>query len=75
MQKKDLYFYKGENGGAVQTLVKIPGAEFTPMYRLIADDGKELTDGSVKVSVIDIAVDDLSKWSEVEKKVEEAAKA
>ena len=64
MKTIDIYFYEGENGGAIQSPVKIAGATYTPMYRLIADEGKALTNGKQVVSVIDIQIDDKDKWTD-----------
>ena len=36
------------------------------MYRLIADEGKMLTDGEQKVRAIDIFAEDLGKWTEID---------
>jgi hypothetical protein len=65
MIKKDLYFYEGE-GGSIQTLIKIPYARYTQMYRLIADEGKELTDGTNRTTCIDVLPENVDKWTEVE---------
>jgi hypothetical protein len=64
MKIEDIYFYEGENGGAIQSPVKIAGANYTPMYRLIADDGKAITDGTQVLSVIDIQTNDKDKWTD-----------
>ena len=65
MIKKDLYHYSGRNG-FVTTEIFLDGAKFYPMYRLIADEGKVLTDGELIVKSIDIFAEDLSKWTEIE---------
>ena len=65
MIKKDLYRYTGRNG-IITSLVRLDDAKFYPMYRLIADEGKILTDGELKVKSIDIFTEDLSKWTEIE---------
>jgi hypothetical protein len=36
------------------------------MYRLIADEGKVLTDGKMFAKVIDILAENLHKWQEVD---------
>ena len=38
------------------------------MYRLIADEDKVLTDGELTVKSIDIFVEDLDKWTEIDEK-------
>lgn len=65
MIKTDLYRYVGRNG-IITSLVHLEDAKFYPMYRLIADEGKVLTDGEQKVRAIDIFAEDLSKWTEIE---------
>ena len=65
MIKKDLYRYTGRNG-IITSLVHLEDAKYYPMYRLIADEGKVLTNGELKVKSIDIFAEDLSKWTEIE---------
>lgn len=65
MVKKDLYRYVGRNG-IITSLVHLDDAKYYPMYRLIADEGKMLTDGELTVKSIDIFAEDLSKWTEIE---------
>lgn len=65
MIKKDLYKYIGRNGTVI-SLIHLDDAKYYPMYRLIADEGKVLTDGELKVKSIDIFAEDLSKWTEIE---------
>lgn len=64
MIKKDLYRYAGRNG-IITSLVYLEDAKYYPMYRLIADEGKMLTNGELKVKSIDIFVEDLDKWTEI----------
>lgn len=65
MIKKDLYRYTGRNG-IITSLVHLEDAKYYPMYRLIADEGKMLTDGELKVKSIDIFAEDLGKWTEID---------
>lgn len=65
MIKKDLYRYTGRNG-IITSLVYLEDAKYYPMYRLIADEGKMLTNGELKVKFIDIFVEDLDKWTEID---------
>lgn len=65
MIKKDLYHYAGRNG-FVTTEIFLEGAQYYPMYRLIAEEGKVLTDGEQQVKFIDIFAEDLGKWTEIE---------
>ena len=65
MIKKNLYRYTGRNG-IITSLVHLEDAKYYPMYRLIADEGKMLTDGELKVKSIDIFAEDLGKWTEID---------
>ena len=65
MIKKDLYRYIGRNG-IITSLVYLEDAKYYPMYRLIADEGKVLTDGELTVKSIDIFAEDLGKWTEID---------
>jgi hypothetical protein len=67
MIKKDLYRYVGRNG-IITSLILLDDAKHYSMYRLIADEGKVLTDGEQKVKAIDIFAEDLGKWTEVDEK-------
>ena len=67
MIKKNLYRYTGRNG-IITSLVHLEDAKYYPMYRLIADEGKMLTDGELIVKSIDIFTEDLSKWTEIDEK-------
>lgn len=65
MIKKDLYRYVGRNG-IITSLIYLDDAKYYPMYRLIADQGKMLTDGDQIVKSIDIFAEELSKWTEID---------
>lgn len=65
MIKKDLYRYTGRNG-IITSLVHLEDAKYYPMYRLIADEGKMLTDGEQVIKSIDIFAEDLGKWTEID---------
>lgn len=65
MIKKDLYRYVGRNG-IITSLVHLEDAHFYPMFRLIANEGKILTNGTTYVKSVDIFAEDLDKWVEVE---------
>ena len=70
MQVIKLYRYVRENGGITVSPVK-PNVEYTEMFRVVADEGMELTrDGEIFTSCVDVkSVDD---WYEVER-VDEVA--
>ena len=67
MIKKDLYRYTGRNG-IITSLVLLDDAKYYPMYRLIAEEGKMLTDGEQVIKSIDIFAEDLGKWTEIDEK-------
>jgi hypothetical protein len=67
MTKRNLYRYVGRNG-IITSFVCLDDAKHYVMYRLIADDGKILTDGFQKVKFVDIFAEDLSNWIEIEYK-------
>lgn len=59
MERKLLYKFKREDGGTTVSLKK-PKESYKKMYRLIADEGKAITDGEKIVTVIDI--DSYAGW-------------
>ena len=68
MQIKPLYKYARADGGTTVSPNK-PDCEYTIKYRLVADEGKVLTDGEITTSCTD--TEDVSKWSEVDAPEEE----
>ena len=62
MQKITLYKYARADGGTTVSPNK-PEGEYTEKYRLIADEGKVLTDGETITSCIDTY--EVEKWQEV----------
>ena len=65
MIKKNLYRYFGRNG-MITSLVLLDNIEHLLMYRLIAEDGKMLTNGEQVIKSIDIFAEDLSEWTEID---------
>lgn len=63
MQKITLYRYIRPDGGVTVSPVK-PDCECAEMVRLVADDGRMLTDGFTNTSCVD--TDDPSAWKEEE---------
>lgn len=63
MQIITLYKYNRPNGGTTVSPIK-PDCEYTEMYRLIADEGKALTNGETVTSCVD--VDSADGWFEVD---------
>lgn len=61
-----IYIYAGENG-TIQSPIKLPIQESRQMRRLIADDGKELVKGDITTSVIDVELNDVENWTEIDK--------
>lgn len=68
MQIKALYKYTRADGGITVSPNK-PDCEYTIKYRLIADEGKVLTDGETMTSCTD--TEDVSKWEEVDEPSED----
>lgn len=66
MKIKPIYIYTGENG-AIQTPVKLPMQETKQMRRLIADEGKIIKKGDIESTAIDVEIDDVNNWQEIEK--------
>lgn len=67
MQIFPLYRYNRPNGGMTVSPIK-PNCQYIETFRIIADEGMELTDGIVFVTCID--TDDISKWQEVSEQSE-----
>lgn len=63
-----LYRYNRPDGGVTFSPVK-PNCEYTEKFRLVADEGMALTDGTNIVSCVDTA--ELEKWQEVLEVTEE----
>lgn len=64
MTKIKRYRYLGKNG-IITTSVLIDGIEPINMYRLIADKGKVMTDGTRMARQVEIFAEDLENWSEI----------
>ena len=63
MQTITLYKYKRRGGGITVSPTK-PSAKHTEMYRLLADDGKILTDGETMTVCVD--TNDVDVWTETD---------
>ena len=68
MEKITLYKYTRADGGITVSPTK-PECEYTEMYRLVADEGKMLTDGETMTSCTDTT--EVDKWQEVDAPEEE----
>lgn len=53
MQTKPLFKYTRADGGITISPTK-PDVEYTQMYRLIADEGSEITNGQITTTCIDV---------------------
>ena len=58
-----LYKYTREDGGTTVSPVK-PEGEYTEMYRLVADEGKVLTNGETVATCVD--TDTPEEWTEID---------
>ena len=63
MQTIALYKYRREDGGVTVSPIK-PDVEYTEMYRLVADEGKVLTNGETLTTCAD--VESADGWSEID---------
>ena len=68
METKLLYRFLREDGGVTESPDKPDGAEYTTRFRLIASDGKLLTDGTTETYCID--VDSAEGWTEIDAPIE-----
>lgn len=64
MEIKLLYRFLREDGGITESPDKPDGAEYTIRFRLIASDGKILTNGIIETFCID--VDSTDGWTEID---------
>ena len=63
MQVIDLYRYVRESGGVTISPIK-PDCECSEMFRLVADEGKLITNGEIETFCID--VHDTEGWTEID---------
>ena len=68
MQIIPLYKYEREDGGITVSPIK-PDCEYTEKYRLVADEGKVLTNGEIITSCTD--VESTEGWNEIDEPIEE----
>ena len=68
MEIKPLYRFLREDGGFTESPDKPDVAEYITRYRLIASEGKLLTDGTTETYCID--VDSADGWSEIVRRAE-----
>ena len=63
MQIKTLYKYARTDGGITITPVQ-PDVAYTQLYRLVAEDGSEITNGEITTTCID--VESYDGWHDVD---------
>ena len=63
MQIVNLYKYIRDDGGVTVSPVK-PDIEYTEMFRLIADEDKELINGDIRAFCVD--VESTEGWNEID---------
>lgn len=63
MQRITLYKYTRADGGTTVSPVK-PDCEYTEMVRLVADEGKALTNGETVTACVD--TDSTEGWTEID---------
>ena len=68
MEIVTLYHFNRESGGITESPNKPDGVEYTTRFRLIASEGKLLTDGTTETYCID--VDSADGWSEIVRRAE-----
>lgn len=68
MQIMPLYKYKRKKGGTTVSPIK-PDCEYTEMYRLVADEGKAITNGDVITTCADVV--SVDGWVEIDEPVTE----
>lgn len=64
MKQEKLYVYTGDNG-TITTPVYLEGIPCVKKIRLIADDGKVLTNGTTETQSIVVAESQVASWSEI----------
>lgn len=64
MKRITLYRYTREDGGVTTSPVQPDAADYTVKYRLIADEGKALTDGTTVAGCVDVESPD--GWTEID---------
>ena len=65
MQTIQLYNFNRPDGGMTVTPVRPSEAGFRTDYvRLVADDGKAITDGKIVACCIDVRADDAGGWTD-----------
>lgn len=66
MQKVNLYRYNNEDESVTVTPIQRDPADPIYKMRLIADEGKVLTDGERTTPCTDCAFDEVDEWTEID---------
>lgn len=66
MQKVKLYKYEEANGMVTITPDRRNDTDLPSRMRLIADENMLLTNGIKELGVIDVALDEVIQWTEIE---------
>ena len=70
MQKIKVYYYGSEQGYISTPIdLKIEGGKI--LYRLFPENGKILTNGTVRLNVVETTEDKISLWEEIERREDE----
>lgn len=64
MQTITLYRYTRQDGGVTTSLIKPDAGDYSLKYRLIAEEGKLLTDGTIVAGCVD--VESPEGWTETD---------
>ena len=65
MTIKNLYKIIRPDGGVTISTAQ-PDGDYVPYLRLIADDGKVMTNGTIKAPVVDVPDGDQGLWAEID---------
>lgn len=71
MQIINLYKYERVGGGITVSPINPYPKTFHPMYRMVADEGKVLTNGIIETTCTDIETGDFLNWQEIDAPIEE----
>ena len=65
MTVKNLYKIIRADGGVTISTTK-PDGDYIPYLRLVADEGKAMTNGTISAPVIDVPEGDQNLWTEID---------
>lgn len=67
MRKINLYKYNEEDGSTIITPIQKINSDKPYKYRLLADKNRELYNENERFDCVDIKLDDIDLWIEIEK--------